>query len=611
MLKKDPNPKLLKVKQLKLEESKKPLEILNERLILTSRKKSKKTATKRKSVLVAQQTRTLNEDYSPIRKIEKKRTQYDFSKNPRIALNTFFKEQEEKVEKNIKYKKRLMIINILSKERAKLKKLLVLTTDIFALRLLSQKIMRLNIRINKLININEGLLPEPEEKKRKKKKSNLSFDSSDSYSIDENEVKPIYNKIKKINNYLKINQIYHDGKIIDIHTVISAIRDKPNFVFQRENYNKLFIPSTNVNNKRQYNSTIYNRSFKPIGFTKQSLFKEKEQLNLKTNFEELYYNLEDSHKKKSNIFTDDNNSNTITTINNSNRNNSKNQLRLFSSSNRTSSTLNSFSSRLKKGIIYNPISRKKNRNKINNTFSLTESTITNSNMKYNNTISNNNYINNYTLNNTKTELNISNEENVNSKIKQIINDGKIIKESLENKIEKEYKRKLKKKNDEILLKLANKVYKEEKKEENNNNKKKEENHYCLSTEDEFVRKLKKIPKSCKEPFRQCFKEILYEDRILNKNLNENDEYFDKMKYLNEQKKIQLEAFRTMYLLKENILTGREDDEVFKEEKIFDNYGNITGLEWLIKKKYILDDKKKLIGAFNPQEKNIFDICYPE
>ena len=601
MLKKDPNSKLLKVKQLKLEESKKPLEILNERLILTSRKKSKKKLAKRKSVLITNQTRTINEDYSPIRKLEKKRTQYDFSKNPRISLNTFFKEQEEKVEKNIKYKKRLMIINILSKERAKLKKLLVLTTDIFALRLLSQKIMRLNIRINKLININEGLLPEPEEKKRKKKQSNLSFDSSDSYSIDENEVKPIYNKIKKINNYLKINQIYHDGKIIDIHTVISAIRDKPNFVFQRENYNKLFIPSTNVNNKRQYNSTIYNKSFKPIGFTKQSLFKEKEQLNLKTNFEELYYNLEDSHKKKSNIFTDDNNSNTITTINNSNRN----------SSNRTSSTLNSFSSRLKKGIIYNPISRKKNRNKINNTFSLTESTITNSNMKYNNTISNNNYINNYTLNNTKTELNISNEENVNSKIKEIINDGKIIKESLENKIEKKYKKKLKKKNDEILLKLANKVYKEEKKEEKNNNKKKEENHYCLSTEDEFVRKLKKIPKSCKEPFRQCFKEILYEDRILNKNLNENDEYFDKMKYLNEQKKIQLEAFRTMYLLKENILTGREDDEVFKEEKIFDNYGNITGLEWLIKKKYILDDKKKLIGAFNPQEKNIFDICYPE
>ena len=30
----------------------------------------------------------------------------------------------------------------------------------------------------------------------------------------------------------------------------------------------------------------------------------------------------------------------------------------------------------------------------------------------------------------------------------------------------------------------------------------------------------------------------------------------------------------MYLLKENILTGKEDDEVFKEEIIFDNYGKL-------------------------------------
>ena len=38
----------------------------------------------------------------------------------------------------------------------------------------------------------------------------------------------------------------------------------------------------------------------------------------------------------------------------------------------------------------------------------------------------------------------------------------------------------------------------------------------------------------------------------------------------------------MYLLKENILTGKEEDEIFKEEKIYDNYRNITGLEWLVK-----------------------------
>jgi len=63
-----------------------------------------------------------------------------------------------------------------------------------------------------------------------------------------------------------------------------------------------------------------------------------------------------------------------------------------------------------------------------------------------------------------------------------------------------------------------------------------------------------------------------------------------MKYIKEQQKIKQEAYETMYLLKENIFTGKEDDEVFKEEKVFDSYGNITGLEWLIKKKYVMDEK---------------------
>ena len=66
----------------------------------------------------------------------------------------------------------------------------------------------------------------------------------------------------------------------------------------------------------------------------------------------------------------------------------------------------------------------------------------------------------------------------------------------------------------------------------------------------------------------------------------------------------------MYVLKENILTGREDKEVFKDEMIFDNYGNIDGLEWLIKKHSILDSTNKFIGAYNPKEKFILNIHYP-
>ena len=66
----------------------------------------------------------------------------------------------------------------------------------------------------------------------------------------------------------------------------------------------------------------------------------------------------------------------------------------------------------------------------------------------------------------------------------------------------------------------------------------------------------------------------------------------------------------MYFLKENNFTGREDKEVFKEEMIFDNYGNINSLEWLIRKHSILNNNNKLIGAYNPKEKINFKIHYP-
>ena len=58
-----------------------------------------------------------------------------------------------------------------------------------------------------------------------------------------------------------------------------------------------------------------------------------------------------------------------------------------------------------------------------------------------------------------------------------------------------------------------------------------------------------------------------------------------------KKKFKKKHIKQNILLKENILTGKEDDEIFKEKKIFDIYGNIIRLEWLVKKKYILDEQK--------------------
>ena len=63
--------------------------------------------------------------------------------------------------------------------------------------------------------------------------------------------------------------------------------------------------------------------------------------------------------------------------------------------------------------------------------------------------------------------------------------------------------------------------------------------------------------------------------------------------------------------KENFFTGKEDQQVFKEEMVFDNYGNINSLEWLIKKHHVLDNSSKFIGAYNPKEKLNLCIHYPE
>ncbi len=78
--------------------------------------------------------------------------------------------------------------------------------------------------------------------------------------------------MKRLNNYLKIDEIYYEEKIIDIHTVISAIKDKPNFVFQRNEKNTFNLPSTNFINKRKFGiSTNYDKSFKSVRFTNKSI----------------------------------------------------------------------------------------------------------------------------------------------------------------------------------------------------------------------------------------------------------------------------------------------------------------------------------------------------
>ena len=505
------------------------------------------------------------------------------SKNFNSNIHNIFFENENKAEIKVLNNRRKLEITYLCKERARLQKVLSLTKDITSLRLISQRITNLNKKLLKLIKIKENTDSKSEKPKIKVKKilkNNFTDSEKENSEYSENEYKsdiPLLKKIKKVNNYLKINDIIQIGKVIDLHTNIVTIKDKPSYIYQREKEPSLFNPSIDLSNeKRKLGiTTIFNRSFRPIGFTHKSYLENEKKDILQNTFDDIFYNIEDKSKRK--------NSSISASIKKSNEKNDISQ--------RKTATCSARSKQKKPKV--NLVLGNKQKKKLNLSDYINNDDLNNSTSK----------ININTLNNNNSKLDLSDNRSnsfIKSKINQILNDSYIIKDSIEQKIQKEEKPK--KKNDNILLKLANKI-----KPKTSIIKK---NKKIISQENEYAKRLKLIPKSCKEEYRECFKKILYEDRILNhpqkKDVNIINE---KMKFLKELKNIKEEAQKTMFILRDNILTGREDKDVFKEEKIYGNYGNITGLEYLIRKKTVLYNKKKINGAYNPKDKPLV-INYP-
>ena len=505
------------------------------------------------------------------------------SKNFNSNIHNIFFENENKAEIKVLNNRRKLEITYLCKERARLQKVLSLTKDITSLRLISQRITNLNKKLLKLIKIKENTDSKSEKPKIKVKKilkNNFTDSEKENSEYSENEYKsdiPLLKKIKKVNNYLKINDIIQIGKVIDLHTNIVTIKDKPSYIYQREKEPSLFNPSIDLSSeKRKLGiTTIFNRSFRPIGFTHKSYLENEKKDILQNTFDDIFYNIEEKSKRR--------NSSISASIKKSNEKNDISQ--------RKTATCSARSKQKKPKV--NLVLGNKQKKKLNLSDYINNDDLNNSTSK----------ININTLNNNNSKLDLSDNRSnsfIKSKINQILNDSYIIKDSIEQKIQKEEKPK--KKNDNILLKLANKI-----KPKTSIIKK---NKKIISQENEYAKRLKLIPKSCKEEYRECFKKILYEDRILNhpqkKDVNIINE---KMKFLKELKNIKEEAQKTMFILRDNILTGREDKDVFKEEKIYGNYGNITGLEYLIRKKTVLYNKKKINGAYNPKDKPLV-INYP-
>ena len=112
----------------------------------------------------------------------------------------------------------------------------------------------------------------------------------------------------------------------------------------------------------------------------------------------------------------------------------------------------------------------------------------------------------------------------------------------------------------------------------------------------FEEKLEKIPYIAKKFFRDVYKQILFEKRVLNKvekvTIMDAIEEKQTKKKLNEE--IKKEAKEKMIITRENIITEKDDKLLLEEQrKLFDFYGNLDGLEWLITKRNVMNFGKNL------------------
>ena len=479
--------------------------------------------------------------------------------NPRLNIIKYLEEKNEMLEKEKKDNKRKQEIEKLLKERQSLKQNLIFSRDPQSMSILSLKIMRINNKVNKLLKLISGEISEKKEKVEKKDEKSLRrnaiTDRNLKDELDDINFTNMKEDLRLIDNFLKIQDINHLCRIIDVNTVIEAIKDQPNFIFLRNEKNNIYKTSTEFSSDNRKVSSLLKKSFHPSGFTHNKNEKVKYNNSLPLTFEDIIYEIEEKDK---------------------NNNHKQIKTDLFSNNNSTNYNTISFETKSENNFfrlsnVRNQTAKHKNKNKLK---------IGNFNAK-------------------KIVLN--------EKVMRTLNDGNIIKNEIEEGIKLSNQTK-KKDREKVLLKLANKINLKEQILKKIRNKKKP----ILIDEEYFIERLSKIPHQVKEDFRDTYKKILAEERILNNKDKFKESYYEqKMRYIREQKYFKEEAIKTMHLLKDYRVSDNDDEEVLKEDKIFDNYGNLLSLEWQLKKKHILKKEKYPMGAFNPKQKKNIAVTYPK
>ena len=219
-------------------------------------------------------------------------------------------------------------------------------------------------------------------------------------------------------------------------------------------------------------------------------------------------------------------------------------------------------------------------------------------------------------------FNVNNEKNefktTRQIINRIVNDGKIIDNYIKNdgQVKEEILHKVDR--EEILLKLAERLRKNRTKIKKKKLKKKRlnlEDDKNLDLEDEqiFEIKLSKIEnKYAKEFFREVYRQILSEKRLLNKRDKNDigDVKEEKKNKIRMEKEFKKDAYKKMVIMNDNIITEKDDKIILDEQrKMFDYYGSLDGLEWLINKRHIINFGNKLAGAYKSKRKTTLKITY--
>ena len=453
-----------------------------------------------------------------------------------------------------------------------------------------------------------------------------------------------YSKLKALTQWSKLEDLKYLDKISEYHDAVIDIKEMPKYKFLRRDEkfaNDEYIPKTDYGykNRNKKYTTIFKKRLHLKGFKKNEKIIKQENY-LPTDFEEINEQIELknidnsggnnnnkyllSEEKNINILNKDNNNVNSPKKDNKSRPSTSTYKRnitydkIFSEPNLNYDKRKDKRKTGSKRIIQS--AQKDNKYILN--LKLTDKKLylrndTNSNLSNYTTsfrsysiidnkknifkeiekkVLNPNYHLIFTSKNSKgnSQINESSKASEFKSTKQlidrIINDGFIINDYIKSNRLNTRKKEKKKDKELILLKLDErlKIIREK-----NNNIKKQRKH--ITDEDIFKGKLSLIPGYAKKFFREVYNKILFENRVLSKNKENNLEHA--MEALVTRKKLnqefKKETIKRMKITNDFFVTEKDDQNLIEEQKkLFDFYGNLDGLEWLIMKKNIINYGKK-------------------